>query len=71
MFSNLKNVLFQKNISIKQYAEFLGVGEKTIQNKLTGKTDFTFTEFNRTCLLLPEYRAEYLFSKDSEDMKTA
>lgn len=63
MFRNLKVALDQKNISIKQYAEFLGVGEKTIQNKLKGVTDFTYPEFKKTCtFLFPEYCADYLFA---------
>ena len=36
MYSNLKSILYRKNIAIKQYAEFLGVSEKTAQNKLHG-----------------------------------
>jgi transcriptional regulator with XRE-family HTH domain len=63
MFVNLRTALFQKGISMKQYAEFLGVGEKTVQNKLKGTTDFTYPEFRKTCtLLLPEYNADYLFA---------
>jgi len=66
MYSNLKYVLYQKNIAIKQYAEFLGVSEKTVQNKLQGITDFTYPEFKKTCtLLLPEYNADYLFTEDN------
>lgn len=42
MFKNLRNALFQKDITIKQYAEFLGVNTKTVQNKLNGETDFTY-----------------------------
>lgn len=41
MFDNLKTALQHKGISMKQYAEILGVGEKTIQNKLMGRTDFS------------------------------
>lgn len=64
MYSNLKNVLYKKNISLKQYAEFLGIAEKTVHNKLTGVTDFTYPEFKKTCsLLLPEYNAEFLFAQ--------
>lgn len=62
MYTNLKNILYQKSISIKQYADFLGVNEKTIQNKLKGNTDFTYSEFIKTCnILLPEYKADFLF----------
>ena len=42
MFNNLRTALYRKGISAKQYAEILGVGEKTVQNKLVGKTDFTY-----------------------------
>lgn len=67
MYSNLKNILYQKNIAVKQYAEFLGVSEKTAQNKLQGVTAFTYPEFKRTCtLLLPEYNADYLFATEAD-----
>lgn len=65
MYKNLRNALFQKNITIKQYATFLGVGEKTVQNKLRGITDFTYLEFKKTCtIMFPEYNTDYLFSDD-------
>ena len=68
MYTNLRNVLYKKNISIKQYAEFLGVGEKTVQNKLKGITDFTYPEFKGTCtLLFPEYNADYLFAESDPE----
>ncbi|MEG1492253.1 MAG: helix-turn-helix transcriptional regulator [Oscillospiraceae bacterium] len=63
MFENLRITLLQKGISMKQYAELLGVGDKTIQNKMSGKTDFTYPEFKMTCTLLSEYNADYLFSE--------
>lgn len=72
MFSNLRAALYQKGISMKQYAEFLGVGEKTIHNKMKGLTDFTYPEFKRTCtLLLPEYNADYLFSESDAENRSA
>ena len=43
MFTNLKTVLYQKGISLRQYAQFLGVSEKTIQNKLNGITAVSYT----------------------------
>lgn len=70
MFNNLRNALYQKGITVKQYAEFLGVGEKTIQNKMKGVTEFTYPEFKKTCsLLLPEYNADYLFSEQSLEQR--
>lgn len=62
MFNNLVTALKHKNISIKQYAEVLGVGEKTVHNKLAGRTDFTYPEFKKTCTLLSEYNADFLFT---------
>lgn len=63
MFTNLRATLLAKGISMKQYAEILGVGDKTIQNKMAGKTDFTYPEFKKTCTLLSEYNADYLFTE--------
>ena len=64
MFDNLRLALHQKGISVKQYADFLGVDEKTVQDKFHGTTDFTYPELKRTCtLLLPEYSADYLFQE--------
>lgn len=72
MFTNLRTALFQKGISMKQYAEFLEVGEKTVQNEMKGVTDFTYPEFKRTCsLLLPEYNADYLFTECHSENHTA
>lgn len=63
--NNLKEALSRKNITTKSFAEFLGVSEKTAQNKLSGKTEFTYSEFKKiTTFLLPEYNAEYLFATD-------
>ena len=70
MFDNLRTALRQKGISLKRYAEFLNIGEKSVQNKLTGKTDFTYPEFRKTCTLLSEYNADYLFTTN-DDIPTA
>ena len=65
MFANLRIALAAKNISIVQYAKILGIGEKTAHNKISGKTDFTYPEFKKTCTLLGEYNADYLFTETS------
>lgn len=64
MFLNLKTALRQKSITIKQYAELLGITEKSVRNKIEGITDFTYPEFKKTCTLLCEYNADYLFKED-------
>ena len=68
MYKNLQNLLKLKGISYKSYASILGVTEKTIQNKLEGKTEFTLSEVNKTLkCIFPEYSMEYLFNPSLED----
>lgn len=63
MFDNLTEALQKKNVSIKSYAEFLGVTEKTARNKINGVTEFYYREVEKTCrILFPEYNMGYLFS---------
>lgn len=64
MFKNLWKLLNEKNISVKDFADFLGICESSARNKLNGQTEFTFTEFSKVCkFLFPEYSSEYLFKK--------
>lgn len=65
MYVNLYNALRIKGISIKKYAEFLGVTEKTVQNKIWGETEFTLSEVNKTLsFMFPEYNLSFLFKND-------
>lgn len=64
MHENLKTVLHRRNITLKQYVDFIGVSEKTVWNKLKGNNDFTVPEFKKTCVLLPKFNADYLFSQE-------
>ena len=67
MFENLKNALYQKPMTMKSYASFLGVTEKTLQNKLNGTTKFTWDEVERTSVFLfPDIKIECLFEKGSD-----
>lgn len=62
MFDNLRDELIKKPLTMKSYAEFLGVSEKTLQNKINGVTDFTLSEVEKTCkFLFPKIRVETLF----------
>lgn len=68
---NLKDCLSSKNISLRSYAEFLGVSEKTAQNKINGRSDFLYSEVEKTKrLLFPEYEISYLFKRFSEKETT-
>ena len=65
MYANLKNALQKKGITIKDYAEFLSVSEKTVTNKFNESTEFTYGEYRKTCkMLFPEYNPEYLFATE-------
>lgn len=62
MLVNLRKALEDKHITVRGYASFLGVSEKTARNKLDGITDFTYPEVSKTKEeLLPEYDVSYLF----------
>lgn len=72
MLSNLEGLLHIKGITKKDYADFLGVNVKTIQNKLKGDTNFTYPEVIKTQkLLFPEYRMEYLFEATENNPQNA
>ena len=44
MLIHLKKALDDKGITIRAFAKVLGVDERTIQNKIKGKTPFTYPE---------------------------
>lgn len=64
MFDNLRNGLQEKKITMKSYSQFLGITEKTLQNKMNGITAFSLPEVDKTMTyLFPEYKLEYIFDR--------
>lgn len=64
MYKNLVKILTNKKITMKAYAEFLGIAEKTLQNKVYGRSEFTLGEAIKTCTFIcPEYKLDYVFEK--------
>lgn len=64
MFPNLRAELQRKNISFVSVARLINCTEKTLQNKMNGKTDFRLNEvlaINEQ--LLPEFELKYLFKR--------
>ena len=51
MLKNLIRVLEDKNITRKTFAEYLGISERTLQNKVKETTAFTYPEVKKTCTL--------------------
>lgn len=62
VYKNLRRALYDNKISTKKYADILHANEKIITSKINGSVDFTYPEFLKTCTLLPEYNADYLFA---------
>lgn len=63
-YPNLIKELGRKNISNKAVAAAIGCTEKTLYNKMMGKTDFTWGEV--TVIeneLLPEFKLSYLLEE--------
>ena len=67
MFKNLEVLLESKGLSYKDYATFLSIAEKTVYNKLNGKTEFTLKEVTKTAnYLFPEYKVDYIFNNQNK-----
>lgn len=69
MFKNLSDALKAEGITRQQYGVLLGISEKSVTNKISGTTEFTYSEFKKTTLLLKKYNADFLF--DEYDAKFA
>lgn len=65
MYKNLEDILKTEGISKRAYSSFLGISEKSVDNKIDGKTDFTLPEFQKTMLLLRKYSADFVFAESS------
>jgi len=60
----LKKVFEDSPIGLNGYAKLLGVSGKTLYNKLTGATDFSYPEYQKLKSLLPKYNVDYLLTED-------
>ena len=58
----LKRVLEAKGMTVKGSAELLGISEKTLYNKITGATEFTYGEVKKLRVILPEYNLDFLLT---------
>lgn len=68
----MARVLRERKITMKAYAEFLGVSEKTIQNKMSGRTEFTLDEALKTCsIICPEYKLDFVFERTENTVISA
>lgn len=62
----LKRLLDGTSIGSDGYAKLLGIANKTLYNKLLGKTAFTYPEYLELKRILPEYNVDYLLTEDQD-----
>ena len=61
MYENLIRVMAVKKIATKQIAALLDISEKTVYNKIHGKTEWTYNEIVKLKMFVfPEYDIEWL-----------
>ena len=71
MFKNLKQVMALKSMSNNDLAEFLELTRKTVDNKISGTTEWTLSEILRVKkFLFPEYDVDWLFQYDADLKQT-
>ena len=63
MYPNLEMAMRQGHITNKNLAAIIGVAEKTMNNKLQGRTDFLLEEAKTILDLFPQYNLFYLFER--------
>lgn len=52
MYSDLRGLIRAKYKTQANFAHALGIGESAVNAKLNGRTDFTRTEIEKSCVLL-------------------
>lgn len=62
----LKRVLDAKGMTMKGSAELLGISEKTLYNKITGASEFTYGEIKKLRAILPEYNMDFLLEHNQD-----
>jgi len=61
----LRRVIDSRGMTVKGLASAIGVAEKTFYNKLTGATDFTYSEARAIKSIFPEYDIDYLLTEEA------
>lgn len=60
----LKRILEGSQIGLKGYAKLLDMVDKTLYNKLSGTSDFSYSEYRKLKKLFPEYNIDYLLTEE-------
>jgi plasmid maintenance system antidote protein VapI len=68
MFPNIRAEMARKGLKINSMAEVLEINDRTLGNKLAGKTEFTWTEVSQIRKrFFPSCSIEYLFDQDCQN----
>lgn len=68
MFPNIRAEMARKGLTATSMAKNLKINERTLGNKLSGKSEFTWTEVNRIkTMFFPNCSLEYLFEQDNSE----
>lgn len=66
MYRVLKGEMVKCGISVPQLAKEIGISEKTLRNKISGRTEFLFSEvLSIHKIVAPDLSMDVLFKKDS------
>lgn len=72
MLSNLEVLRKEKNVSLVDMADLLGVKYQTIREKINGDSDFKFGEAIAIQeKFFPEYEIKFLFSRKENKKQSA
>ncbi len=60
----LRRALDSKQMTVKSCAELIGISEKSLYNKLTGASDFSYKEVKKLQIMFPDFNMDYYLSDD-------
>lgn len=69
MYRELLGEMLKRGITRKELADKIGVSDKTIRNKICGRTDFSWSEIKAIRdIVAPDFGLEELFVKANEQL---
>lgn len=60
----LRRALDSKQMTVKSCAELIGISEKSLRNKLSGSSDFTYREVKKLSAMFPDFNMDYYLAED-------
>ena len=71
MYSKLKGILVEKNITQQELAQILKISVSALNFKINGKSDFSVTEAKRVSNILEKTIEEIFIVNENNKMKTS